>query len=401
MALVITNLFSAIPFIGKDIVLWLWGGFLYEGPYYSNIVWKKSVLCWNIFIWIINYYIIKLLYIIWKKNNIVKILIIKRQSAVINNIFITQRLKKFNFKKYPPTGGNKLNTDDPIYAYIVGLFEGDGWISISKKGKYLLYEIGIEINIRDIQLIYKIKKILGIGIISIKKRKNKDGLIKELVRYNIRNKDHLINIIIPIFDKYPIITNKYNKYLYFKENLLNNIKYYEDLSFNNSQPHSPCTSIHRYEVSGKYYNNNIENILNKKYLSAWLIGFIEAEGCFSIYNNPPKGGNPPGITPLYRGVNPGGNNNIIASFEISQLNNKEVIEAIRIYLKINQNIYLDKFNNSRILLKSIKGIENIIKFIKKNPIKLIGYKRLQYLLFLKKLRLIPKYYNNINIPQIY
>lgn len=31
-ATVITNLFSAIPFIGKDIVLWLWGGFSVSNP---------------------------------------------------------------------------------------------------------------------------------------------------------------------------------------------------------------------------------------------------------------------------------------------------------------------------------------------------------------------------------
>lgn len=30
MALVITNLFSAIPFVGNDIVSWLWGGFNIE-----------------------------------------------------------------------------------------------------------------------------------------------------------------------------------------------------------------------------------------------------------------------------------------------------------------------------------------------------------------------------------
>jgi len=31
-ATVITNLFSAIPFIGNDIVTWLWGGFSVENP---------------------------------------------------------------------------------------------------------------------------------------------------------------------------------------------------------------------------------------------------------------------------------------------------------------------------------------------------------------------------------
>ena len=31
-ALVITNLFSAIPFVGQDIVQWLWGGFSVSNP---------------------------------------------------------------------------------------------------------------------------------------------------------------------------------------------------------------------------------------------------------------------------------------------------------------------------------------------------------------------------------
>lgn len=45
------------------------------------------------------------------------------------------------------------------YAYLVGLFEGDGFFSISKNGKYLTYEVGIELSIRDVQLISKIKKV--------------------------------------------------------------------------------------------------------------------------------------------------------------------------------------------------------------------------------------------------
>ena len=31
-ATVITNLFSAIPFVGDDIVTWLWGGFSVDNP---------------------------------------------------------------------------------------------------------------------------------------------------------------------------------------------------------------------------------------------------------------------------------------------------------------------------------------------------------------------------------
>jgi len=59
----------------------------------------------------------------------------------------------------------------------------------SKKGKYISYEIGIEVSIKDIQLIYKVKKILGVGVVYFRKW--------------IRNKEHIKEYIIPIFDKYP------------------------------------------------------------------------------------------------------------------------------------------------------------------------------------------------------
>src|ERR1700759_4493721 len=83
------------------------------------------------------------------------------------------------------------------YAYLVGLFEGDGFFSITKKGKYLTYELGIELSIIDVQLIYKIKDLLGVGVVSFRKRKE-----VEMVSLRVRNKNHLINFIFPIFDKY-------------------------------------------------------------------------------------------------------------------------------------------------------------------------------------------------------
>lgn len=65
----------------------------------------------------------------------------------------------------------RLNAGDLVFPYIVGLIEGDGWFSITKNGKYIKYEFGIELDIRDIQLLYKLKEILGIGTINIRERK--------------------------------------------------------------------------------------------------------------------------------------------------------------------------------------------------------------------------------------
>jgi hypothetical protein len=47
----------------------------------------------------------------------------------------------------------------------VGFIDGHGWFSVSKKGKYVLYGFGIELSVRDVQLIYKIKNLLGLGTV--------------------------------------------------------------------------------------------------------------------------------------------------------------------------------------------------------------------------------------------
>jgi hypothetical protein len=109
----------------------------------------------------------------------------------------------------------RLHAGDFTYAYIVGLFEGDGFFTITKKGKYLTYELGIELSIKDVQLIYKIKKLLGVGIVSFRKRN-----LVEMVTLRIRDKNHLRNFIIPIFDKYPMFSNKQYDYLRFRNALL-------------------------------------------------------------------------------------------------------------------------------------------------------------------------------------
>jgi hypothetical protein len=94
-------------------------------------------------------------------------------------------------------------------------------------------------------------------------------------------------------------------------------------------------------------------------------------------------------------------NSYVGSFDIAQTNSFEIIQAIKIYLNISGNIYQDNTNSFKLKTTSVRNIENIIKFIKNNPIRLLGYKRLQFILFIKKLRQIPKYSNSINIPNKY
>lgn len=270
----------------------------------------------------------------------------------------------YNYLKKNENPENKYFLDTFLtYAYIVGLFEGDGYFTITKKGIYLLYEVGIELSKKDVQLIYKIKSLLGVGEISFRKR----GEI-EMVSLRIRNKNHLKEFILPIFDKYPMFSNKQYDYLRFRDCLTYNIIKYEDLP--------PYTR-------GTESLNDIQSIINAPYFSSWLIGFIEAEGCFNVYKLKKD------------------EDYLVASFDVCQKDAEILLSAIARYLSFTTAIDCDKFNCYKLKVTGVRSIENVIKFIQSAPVKLLGNKKLQYLLWLKKFRTIDRYNKKIKIPSKY
>lgn len=142
----------------------------------------------------------------------------------------------------------RLNAENLSYAYLVGLFEGDGFFTVSHKGKYFQCEVGIELSIIDVQLVYKIRNLLGVGVVGFRERR---GI--KTVYLRVRKKDHLINFVLPIFDKYPLFSNKQHDYLRLKFVLLSNLVLHDDLA-NYTRPTEPL--------------NSIESILNASYFSA-------------------------------------------------------------------------------------------------------------------------------------
>lgn len=264
---------------------------------------------------------------------------------------------------YTIEASQRLNAENLKQAFLVGLFEADGYFTVTKKGIYMQCEIGIELSTRDIQLIYKIKNLLGVGVIGFRER-NKISM----VYFRVRKKSHLISFLVPIFDKYPLFSNKKYDYLRLRNVLLSNVVLYEDLP----EYTRPSESL-----------NTTESIFNAPYFSAWLVGFIEGEGCFSVYKLSKD------------------SNYFIASFEISQTNGKILIEAIREFLSLTPKVYFDKTNNFKLKVTGVRSLENVIKFLNKAPVKLLGNKKLQYLLWIKTLRSIPRYAEKINIPNRY
>ena len=140
MATVITNLLSAVPVFGQDLVELIWGGFsVLLAPHDSDVMLQILLFAGTSSIlevgYVLSFHIINV-----KKPTTGGL------SAVVKNYSNMPNFEAIQ----------RLNAGDLVFAYLVGLIEGDGWFSVTKNGKYIKYEFGIEMNIRDIQLLYKI-----------------------------------------------------------------------------------------------------------------------------------------------------------------------------------------------------------------------------------------------------
>lgn len=226
--------------------------------------------------------------------------------------------------------------------------------------------MGIELHIRDIKLLYKIKSILNRGNVIL--RYNKEGVPIQCI-YRIRNKEQLKNIIFPIFNKYPMLSIKQYDFLRLQNNLLLNLIHRVDL-----KPYIRPEEEISLETSKK--------LLSLSYFDKWLVGFIEREGCFSTY----KRANHPSN---------------IASFDIAQTGRVNLITAIKIKLNLTQKVYVDKTNCAKLKVSSVRRVENVIKFIKNAPVKFQGNKKVQFLLWLKVLRNTPRYSTKFKVPEKY
>nr|AYC64632.1 hypothetical protein [Halimeda minima] len=124
--------------------------------------------------------------------------------------------------------------------WIVGFVDGDGHFGFSNNTFYFV----VSQDRRSVNVLYAIKSFFKCGSV------HKAG--GNMLEYRVSSKTHLENIIIPFFQKWCLQTSKKKSFELFVKN------------FNPSLNFSNCNNL------------NLD----------WLIGFIDAEGCFvcSIIN---------------------------------------------------------------------------------------------------------------------
>lgn len=192
-------------------------------------------------------------------------------------------------KRWVNTYNKPLEKSNNLHpSYISGFFDGEGSFIILvlkretyKYGWNIVPVFTINLGGRDTTLLKRIQSYFGVGKISIRK---KDGS----VYFTVNSVKDLVNVIIPHFDKYPLLTEKQADYEIFKQIVI--IMYNKQhlsteglnkvisLKASLNKGLTPFVTKHFPNV------NPMERPVIKSYLKDpyWAAGFVEAEGCFHI-----------------------------------------------------------------------------------------------------------------------
>lgn len=299
---------------------------------------------------------------------------LKAKLVEVKNLIMWKR--NFSTSLLIQKASQRLNAKD--IQWLVGFTDGDGCLSVYKEKKYennWRHEYTIGLEIADIRLLHKIKSFLGCG--TIRKYNN-------VAIFRIKKIHHILYILIPIFDKYPLLSEiKRDSYLNFRNTFI-----YKVLN-------SKRATIEDKNYCEKLLKNTPDNLyklpikdlfldLNSRlpgYFENWIVGFTEAEGSFYFIKDP--------------------NNyqyNLRAEFRISQNDNWLLLNQIKDRLGLKREVCLttNSKNHYFIIATSRETIQNVIKFFL-NPslVKLKGKKYLNFQLWLKGIKSIPRYINII------
>jgi len=172
-----------------------------------------------------------------------------------------------------------------FYQWLVGFTDGDGSFSIIRvsEGKWTLF-FKISQSSYNLRVLYFIKKQLGVGSVHVEASYKAD--------FRIRDRKTIGSVIIPIFDKYPLLTSKYYEYRKFRKayDILTNpelsTKEKDNLLLELKTQIIPTDYISPAWGKLNYKVNNINDakLVMSKY---WLVGFTEAEGSFYLVNKEP------------------------------------------------------------------------------------------------------------------
>jgi hypothetical protein len=242
--------------------------------------------------------------------------------VLYQHLFFTMFLDKLKIYNQKTPSTNFL-------YWLIGFMEGDGCFLVNKNNSISFI---ITQGISNINVLYKIKEELGFG------RINKQG--KYVYRYIVERNDQII-LLMYLMNGNIVLPSKKRKFL-FSLKVFNN-KLLKKGDF----------------IIEPIYKNNFPSLFN-----TWLLGFTEAEGCFSI--SLLKNSN------AYR-----------IRFILSQYGSENLIVLNSLIGLFNTGL-VDKHsrkNNYTYIISSLKNIKNIYKYFDNYQDSMLTSKKLSYIKF--------------------
>lgn len=220
----------------------------------------------------------------------------------------------------------RLNVELLFNQWLVGFTDGDGTFSMTQ-GQNGSWQFTFKLTQSryNARVLHYIKKNLGYGSVT------NDG--PNLVQFGIRDTQVLKDVIIPIFDSYPLHTSKYYQYSLWKKALLNP---------------KLCNDI---KPLFKQKPDDFVSVNTAVPTKAWIIGFVEAEGSFFIVKKDAK--------------------HYVHAFGITQKGELRLLEQLKVVFGIVTQIKLGKnkahlleTTNSRCIKSLVDYFHNTLKGMK-------------------------------------
>lgn len=286
---------------------------------------------------------------------------------------------QINKLRYYSTYTNIQNSNNLDPNFLTGFADAESSFIVlvlkepkSKTGWTVKPRFAIGLHKKDIYILELIKSHLG-GAGNILKQ-GKDG-----VQYRIGSLREISKILIPFFDKYPLLTNKKADFILFKQiiDILNNKEHLTIEGIRKILTYKSSLNLGLSDDLKKVFPNIISVprplVENQKILDPnWLAGFTSGEGCFSLRLK-----NSPRYKLGYQ---------VMLTFKFTQhIRDKELLESIINYL--NCGFTYSNLNDIQYTVFKFEDIFNkIIPFFDKYNI--IGVKSLDYQDFKKASLLI-------------
>ena len=235
MATVITNLLSAIPFFGQDLVESNYNFATEILTTYGNTTVKNSILT-----------------------------VLHTVGTISSHALKMGRQLRLDKKKY-------LSIPYQFISFLVGLIDGDGYILIAKTSKgFITIKLVIDLNLKDLSTLEYIHSVLKLGKITIY-RDHLNPNCKLII-----NKTDLQEVLFPLLKHHNIFfltktrKEQFDLAMHIFEN---NLKSYYDIP-----------NVNNISSSFKL-PNTASDYLKLDFFKNWLVGFTNAEGSFFMKQN--------------------------------------------------------------------------------------------------------------------